>query len=146
MPKLKLQPKPNPTHKLNPVKKSIVKNQLKLGKDATEALTKAGYKPNTVKHSTSTKVVQVCYDEIKKELKAEEYTIELLVERLEKFYNRAVKANDLGAEDKAIDKIGRFLSAWKDRTVSEQTVRTEHIAKDVYQFRQNRLEPDRSPN
>ena len=120
---LKTKPK-KPANKrakrINPIRKRILKRELKKGNDAKNSMLKAGYKPNTAHNATQTNIVKTCQEEISQELKAKDITVDYLIGLLLQAKELCLTGNkaDITNFIRSIDSMARIVSIGsQDKTV-----------------------------
>ena len=108
-------------NKLNPIRKRIIKRELKKGKTAKDSLLAAGYKESTAKRSTMNKSIKICQKEIKKEFDASMITVEYVLKELQKAKEMCLKAKDRTNYLRAIEAFGRHLAMFTDKKEVKDT-------------------------
>lgn len=101
---------------VNPIKKHKVKEALKAGIDAKNAMIKAGYSPNTAKHACVEKVVRDSQAEIIEEMRAKDITCDYLIKKTEAIITKADKKGDITNQHRGIENIARFVGIDKPQS------------------------------
>ena len=112
---------------INPIKKAIVKRELKKGVDAKNAMLKDNYSINTAVKSTANKVVKVSQAEILNELKAADLTDNFIVNGLNDIKKLCItgKKKDLSSAVRIYELWGKYLKMWSDNINTVVLVNTQ---------------------
>ena len=103
---------------INPIRKAKVKQSLLKGNSIANALRFAGYAPGTVRgknNSTTTPVVKVCMDEIQRDLKEKDITIEYVLNNLKEDRELALKKGDFSTVVRVDELLGKYLAMFTER-------------------------------
>lgn len=101
---------------INPIKKAIVKRELKKGNSARKALFAANYSPGTIRKSTFNKVVKTSMEELGLELKASDLTPDIIIDGLNDIRKLCIKGKkkDLSSAVRIHELYGKYLKMWSD--------------------------------
>jgi len=102
--------------RIDKLKKIKVKKSLKEGRTAKDAMLDANYAPATAHNATQKRVVQECQNEIAKELKAQDYTAEVLIAKTESIIKNAQDKGDITNQHRGVENIARFVGIDKPST------------------------------
>jgi hypothetical protein len=100
------------------IKKEKVKQALKAGKSAKQALLDAGYKATTASHSTAESVVKVSQEEILQEIRAKDVGVDYFLNKSEIIFKKALQKEDLTNASRAIENQARFVGIDKQTSVT----------------------------
>ena len=100
--------------RVNPIRKRIVKRELKKGNNAKASMIKAGYSVNTAIKSTANKVVQVSQREIIKEFDIAEITPANIIQRIDEVVQMSIKSKDMSNALRGMEIIGKWLRMFQD--------------------------------
>ncbi len=121
---------------LNPIKKLKYKKSRKEGKSIEQSLLDAGLAATAARtQPKSLKLAKIGDAEILTELKKEDYTIDLLISRLETGVKMALDANDISNYRGFVELIGRYLSAWRDNQQVEIVANTVELWTQLRNYR-----------
>ena len=107
---------------INPIRKRIVKRELKKGNDAKNSMIEAGYSINTAIKSTANKVVQVSQAEIKREFDKSKLTVEWVLDNLEQLRIKAETKKDYGTAKGILELIGKWKRMWDEKSITQVNV------------------------
>jgi hypothetical protein len=97
--------------KKNEIKRRIVENP---NKPITEILRDMKAKPSIVHRSSNNKCVQVCLDEIRKELREKDVNVELIIHNLNEDRNLAAQKGDIATMTRVDELLGKYLAMFKE--------------------------------
>ena len=101
---------------INPIKKAKVKEALLKGKSKKQAVIDAGYSLNTAINAWRLGVVKVCEEEIEKDFKAHNVTVEQVLKEIELGKELCLKLRDMPTYKALIELKGKHLAMFTDKT------------------------------
>ena len=112
---------------INPIRKAKVKQALKQGKSARQALKEANYAPETIKRSTANKSVKVSMDELKQEFSESDITIKLVINNLIEDRKWARKKGDFSTVVRVDELLGKYLAMFTDKAEVKDTTESKDV-------------------
>ena len=103
---------------INPIRKARVKQSLLKGNSIATALKDGGYAPGTQRgknNSTTTPVVKVCMEEIMRDLKESDITVEYVLNNLKEDRDLAKAKGDFATATRCDELYGKFLAMFTDK-------------------------------
>ncbi len=117
--------------RVNPIRKRIVKRELKKGNNAKASMIKAGYSVNTAIKSTANKVVQVSQREIIKEFDIAEITPANIIQRIDEVVQMSIKSKDMSNALRGMEIIGKWLRMFQDSRDGSITINLGHLHAEI---------------
>lgn len=124
--------------KINPIRKRIVKRELKKGRDAKGAMLKANYAPMTAHNATKTVVVKTCQAEILAEFDKSKITPEYVLKEIERLKVMAMEKGDLSNFSRGVEMLGRYLALFTDKKEIKDVTKDE-LWDEFQRYRGNRV-------
>ena len=126
---------------VDPIKQQKVETAMKRGESAKDALLQAGYTIKTAIRSTANKSVKISQDNIMRELKASDVTIDLVIKNLNEDRELARKKHDISTMSRCDELLGKYLAMFTDKQKVDTTLVTKEEESIVHKYLQsNRLE------
>ena len=112
---------------INVIKKDKVKQGLLEGKSYKQSMIDAGYSKNTAINAWRREVVKGCLEEIEREFKESNITVEDVLKKIKLGQDLALKTLDLDAYGFFVKLEGQYLAMFTDKIKSDDTISPTYI-------------------
>ena len=129
---------------INPIRKARVKQSLLKGNSIRQALKDGGYAPGTQRgknNGTTNPVVKVCLEEIAKEFKSSDVTVDAVLKRLKQIELLAIDHKDFSAAVRCSELHGKYLAMFTDKVKSDAVITLNDVDKIEIDSIYSRLKP-----
>ena len=115
-------------------KKLIVKEEIKKGKSARQALKAAKYSEGHIRRSTKNRIVKDSLKELREEFDVTAVTVDFVVKNFMKAMQMALEKGDISNYNRANESLGRYLAMFTDKTINEN-INKDELWDDFEQYR-----------